>query len=450
MLGAGLVSLATLASCARHGSAATQGASPAGAPVSGGAAPATPVTTPASLRTAIDSIVRLPAFRGSMWGVLVVDAERGDTLYSLNAEKLFVPASNQKLVTAAAALELLGPEFRFRTRFATSGTVLDSTLTGDIIVSGNGDPSFSDRIRGDALAPLREMADSLRVRGIVRVEGRLRRGPPVFTDAPIGYGWAWDDLSAAYGATVGDLMFNDAFTLATVTVQGLTGNARGAPPRFRNLLEALDAAIGQRGIALQLPADWDTAPTDSGTTTLFTYDSPPLRELLPHFGKASQNQMGEILLKTLGLAVTGHGRADSGARIVSERLRAWGADTTGYVVRDGSGLSRHNLLSPETIVRVLDVARRAPTSAEFLVHLPVAGVDGTLERRLRGTPAERTVLAKTGSMDRVRALSGYARAADGRPVLFALLVNGWTARNGDVDAALDTIVARTAALHLHR
>lgn len=401
-------------------------------------------TARARLRTSIDSIVSQPQYRNAQWGVLVVDPESGDTLYSRNAEKLFVPASNEKLVTAAVALSSLGPDFRFTTRVAYSGTIRDSILDGDLVVFGSGDPSFSDNVRGKAMIPMYELADSIHLRGIRRIHGQIRRGTPVFTDSPIGYGWAWTDLAATYGATVGDLMYNDAFARVRINVDGVPDTMPLRPPQYRNFLEAFDAALRDRGVYPFLSWDWERTARDTGLTTLFEFRSPPLRDLLAHFTKPSQNQIGEVLLKTLGLTRAGVGTADSGAKVVGRQLILWGADSTGFVVRDGSGLSRQNYLSPETLIRVLDAARRDTTFYVFYDALPVAGVDGTLETRLRGTAAQGNAHAKTGSMDRVRSLTGYVTTADGRLLIFSIMANGWTVPGLEVEAALDSIVVRLA------
>jgi D-alanyl-D-alanine carboxypeptidase/D-alanyl-D-alanine-endopeptidase (penicillin-binding protein 4) len=405
----------------------------------------------ASIRSTLDSLTSLPHVRNAQWGVLVIDAELGDTLYALNANRLLVPASNQKIVTAAAALAVLGPDFRFTTRLTSAAAIRDGTLEGDLVVFGTGDPSFCDQMRnGDAMAPLRELADSLYALGILRIDGALRRGTSPFTDSPIGFGWAWDDLGAAYAATVGDLMFNDSFTPVRVVIDGVPDSSAVRRPAHPHFLDAFYAALVERGITVRNGFDWTTTVADSGLTTLSTYVSPPLREILPHFQKDSQNQVGEILLKTMGRVAAGAGRADSGAAVVSRQLLTWGADSAGFVIRDGSGLSRHNWLSAATIVRVLTVARRDSSFATFSGALPVAGVDGTLERRMRGTPAAGNVRAKTGSMERVRGLSGYVTTAGGRELVFSMLINGYTAPMREIDAAFDLVATQLAALPLAR
>jgi D-alanyl-D-alanine carboxypeptidase/D-alanyl-D-alanine-endopeptidase (penicillin-binding protein 4) len=361
-----------------------------------------------------------------------------------------VPASNQKIITAAAALAELGGDFRFTTRIAATGAVKDGQLRGDLVVSGSGDPTFSDRVRGDAAAPLREIADSIRARGITKVDGRLRRTHSVFTDSPFGFGWEWVDLGTAYGAAVGDLMYNEMYSSARVSLDGTIDGEPASVGRiaFRNFLEAFNAVLYRRGVDVRLSYDWLFPIPDSGLRPLFTYSSPPLRDILPHFLKPSQNQIGEVLIKTIGLQRTGAGTTDSGAAVTGRRLRSWGADSTSFIIRDGSGLSRHDYVSPEALVRVLDAMRRHEAFADFYNAMPVAGIDGTLDRRFGGTPAQNNARAKTGSMDRVRTLSGYVTTADGRLLMFSILANSYTAPASDVESAMDGIVAKLAALRL--
>src|ERR1051325_3103284 len=153
---------ALLTGCASAGAPAP-GTSPSGAPSSRFA-----------LRQFIDSLIDVPEFRSTHWGLLIVDPARGDTLYSRNADNLFMPASNMKLLTGTTALVQLGADYRWSTSMLTRGSVRDSVLTGELIVRGNGDPSMSAHMqKGDALAPLRALADSLRAHGITRIHGAL-------------------------------------------------------------------------------------------------------------------------------------------------------------------------------------------------------------------------------------------------------------------------------------
>ncbi|HEX9485372.1 MAG TPA: D-alanyl-D-alanine carboxypeptidase, partial [Gemmatimonadaceae bacterium] len=125
-----------------------------------------------ALQPFVDSLIDVPDFRSAHWGILIVDPTRGETLYARNADKLFMPASNMKLVTAAVSLAQLGGDFRWTTTVLARGAVRDGALIGDVLIRGNGDPSISTHMqRGDALAPLRALTDSLRARGIARIRG---------------------------------------------------------------------------------------------------------------------------------------------------------------------------------------------------------------------------------------------------------------------------------------
>jgi len=166
--------------------------------------------------------------------------------------------------------------------------------------------------------------------------------------------------------------------------------------------------------------------------------------MLPLFLKPSQNQIGETLLRTLGAQVKGVGSMDSGRAVVREVLSGFGVPPDAYVLADGSGLSRYNYVAPEAVALVLEAMYRRPDFAPLFDALPVAGVDGTLAGRLKGTRAAGNAHAKTGSLSNVRSLSGYVRSADGEVLLFVLLANGFTVPQRVVEAAQDQIVERLA------
>ena len=485
---------------------------------SGGMGRGAPVGTRAELRHAIDSMVAMPKFSNAHWGVLIVDPERGDTLYSRNAGKLFMPASNQKIVTGAVALTQLGPDFQFETAFAARGTVEGGVLRGDLVVLGNGDPSMSNRMRGgDVMAAMRAIPDSLRAHGVRYVSGRLQRGGDVFPDAMHGFGWGWDDFDAAYSAGVDELFFNEGMftvTLRAGTRDGSRVSASVRPdigfPGMRSLVTTVrrpdstrnadttaslprlpgpsasmdslsnvvtvtgqmyaadsatvDVAYRDPGLAylhalrktlsdqaLTVEGGLDPRfPRDTAAQldTLFVLKSLPLRDVLAALEKPSQNQIAEILLKTLGLRGTGVGTADSGRAVVERQLATWGIAPTSFAVRDGSGLSRHNDLAPDAIVRILDTMRRSEHAAVFRSSLPVAGVDGTIRNRMRDTPAAGNVHAKTGSVDKARSLSGYVTSADGRLLIFSLLCNNFTTPSREVEQVADAIAVRLAGLRV--
>ena len=474
----------------------------AGTACARGAVPPIPlIDDRASLRHSIDSMLAAPETRSARWGVLIVDPERGDTLYAHDAGKLLVPASNQKIITAAVALDALGAEYRYETRFMAAGVVRDGVLDGNLLVEGRGDPTLSDRVAGDAMLPLQAIADSIAAHGITRVRGRLLPFGNAFTDANIGHAWEHDDLATSSGAAIDELLFNEGIAEVIVragtgvgdTVTAETSPARTFPPlrvlatttdsigpdsvarlsavkdtvrgdvivtgtiplgdsasltvAFRDpaaaYLAAAREALSDRGIAVE---DNVIGSDSSKVDTLFAVQSPPLSEILAAFLKPSQNQIGEVLFKTIALVRTDTGTARVARRIIGDRLREWGAADDGFLVWDGSGLSRQDLVSPETLIRVLDAMRRHRHFQTYYDAFPVAGVDGTLRGRMRGTAAEANARGKTGTLSNVRSLSGYVTTADGRLLLFSVLCNNYLVPTAYISRVQDTIAVRLSRL----
>jgi serine-type D-Ala-D-Ala carboxypeptidase/endopeptidase (penicillin-binding protein 4) len=170
-----------------------------------------------------------------------------------------------------------------------------------------------------------------------------------------------------------------------------------------------------------------------------------LAEVLPVMQKPSQNQIAEVLFRTLALEVTGVGTPDSARRVVERQLDSWGVRPDARAVRDGSGLSRHDFVTPRAIVQVLDVMRRSPHFALYRDALPVAGQDGTLRNRMRMF-AQGRVQAKTGTIDKVRALSGYVTTAEGELLLFSIIANNFTVPNREIDRIQDLLLERLVSL----
>jgi D-alanyl-D-alanine carboxypeptidase/D-alanyl-D-alanine-endopeptidase (penicillin-binding protein 4) len=463
----------------------------------------------AALRTFIDSMADAPQFADAHWGILIVDPERGDTLYARNAGKLFMPASNMKILTSATAITQLGPDYRFRTYFVARGPVNDGTLDGDLLVIGRGDPSVSDHMLHDAMLPLRAIADSLAAKGIRRVRGSVVAAGDAFPGEVLGFGWSYDDFEDSYSAPIDELLFNEGFSelhvrggdrpgdsvrvevrpahsyprvhVAAKTIAPATSDTTRA--RRRNTLRARkdstswdvilegEIAAGDTAVIETTHHDPDAAYVaavrealrDKGITigdsagdassgradTLATLTSPPLSEILKALMKPSQNQIAEMLFRTVALEKTGTGRGDSARAVVERQIASWGVPVPSEaVVRDGSGLARYDYISPRTVVRILDAMRRAPTFNVYYDALPIAGVDGTIAGRMKGTPAQGNVHAKTGTVAQARSLSGYVTTADGHMLVFSFLCNNFTVPNRAVEGVQDAIAARLAAMRL--
>ncbi len=401
----------------------------------------------ALVRTA-DSVFHDPSFRTAMWGALVVDLATGDTLYSLNPRKLVMPASNMKVLTGAVALHLLGPDFRFRTTFAVRCGTARGRCT-ELLVTGRGDPTVSTRFHADPLTPLRAIADSLRAHGVTGFSGPLVASGDAFPGSIYGYGWEYDDLGEDYGAGIDDLVFNEGLEAVETLTEAGPGmeSVRPAPDPRQAYLKALSVALRQRGImhdGIVLSDSMRAISPVAPAETLFVVQSPPLSEILGAMLKPSQNQIAEIILRTIGLERTGVGRADSGAAVARRQLREWGADSMEFSIRDGSGLSRHNYVTPATMVLVLSAMQQHPYGTVFHDALPVVGVSGTVQNWLRGTSAERNAHGKTGTLGAVRAFSGYVRTAGGATLIYSFICNNYLVPTSAVTGAIQEMVRRMA------
>lgn len=447
-----------------------------------------------------------PEFSNAHWGILIIDPERGDTLYARNAGKLFMPASNMKILTSAVGLTHLGPDYRYTTRFAARGPVAGGVLVGDLVVTGRGDPSVSDHMMQDAMLPLRAVADTIAARGIRHIAGRVVAGGDAFPGNAFGFGWSYDDFEDSYSAPVDELLFNEGFSeirvrggasagdpvvvetrpartfprvriaARTVATQADTAERRSANTlRVRKdsvtwdvivegeisardsatievthhdanaaYLAAFREALGERGISIGDAA----SDTTAALTPLATLTSPPLSDILGALMKPSQNQIAEMLFRTTALETVGSGRADSARVVVERQLTAWGIPATEAVVRDGSGLARYDYVSPRSVVRVLDAMLQSPHFKVYYNAMPIAGVDGTIRSRMRGTRAEGNVHAKTGTLAMARSLSGYVTTANGRMLIFSVLANNFTTSVRAIERVQDVIAVRLANMEL--
>lgn len=478
--------------------------------------------SPQQLARAIDALLDDAAYANAFWGVMVVNLETGETLYRRHAEKSFMPASNMKLYTTAAALDQLGPAYRYYTRVYVDGPVEGGVLKGNLIVRGAGDATLGghyDPVTGewketvDATAVFRQWADSLRARGITAIEGDIIGDDDVVDDEALGYGWSWDDETYYYSAQLSGLSFNDNVVHVQITGRNVDEPAtiawypyntdyvdvvnqtkttapgtridegyhreRGTntilisslvpagqvdseeitvenPTLFaahilRETLLQAGIPVAGRAVdvdALSIKPDY----TSRGLRPVAVHASLPLADVALMINKPSQNLYADMLLKTLGAErpVTDTGRAEDlvpgstemGVAAAMATFARAGVDTSRIQVVDGSGLSRHNLITPEMTMALLRYMWHHPDPAvrdAFYASLPVAGVDGTLRNRLRQGPAYQNVRAKTGSLGNVSSLGGYVRGADGTPLAFVMMSNHFMTRTRQVRDTQDTI-----------
>lgn len=476
-----LIAVLTLSAC---GSAKTVAVAPA--------APASTISPAERLQADLSAIFQTPPFERSFWSVLVRPAGSRDDLYSLNSGKLMMPGSAMKIVTLAAAAELLGWDHQFETKVVAVAPTDEGTLRGDLVVIGGGDPSISER--GDPPGTLKAIARQLRDAGVMRIEGGIIGHDDLFDDNGFGDGWTLDNLPYGYSAAVSALEYNEGSVdliiragavagdpvaiqvrpdgsglqidnrLVTVAESGtgrltlhrLPGSSRvivqgqipaKAPPFARTasvdnptrfFASAFRAALIAEGVQVNGDAididDFLAKPDFTAARTLVSHKSPPLRQIAASMMKVSQNQYAEMLLKAIG----GRDKAQN-------VLTSWDVATDSYLIADGSGLSRYNYVTSDALVRILGRLRADPRHASaFTETLPVAGREGTLSKRLAGTPAEGKVRAKTGTVDNVRAIAGYVETTDGETLVFSIIANNFTVPNSVIDAAADKALVRLA------
>jgi D-alanyl-D-alanine carboxypeptidase/D-alanyl-D-alanine-endopeptidase (penicillin-binding protein 4) len=466
------------------------------------AAPIRPAASPSQeLRGDLDAILANPVLAHGYWGVLVRSLKTDETLYDLNAHKLFIPASNMKIVTLAAAAERLGWPYRYETTLRARGRVENGRLDGDLVVVGSGDPSVMDE---ESAALFDRWAEQLKTAGIRTVDGRIIGDDNAFDDEALGFGWSWDDLPDDYAAGVSALQFNENSIGVTIAPGPAVGDSAAvsiAPPHSGTVLDtgivtvaadapshvevrrlpgsarlvlrgevplgsaagtrevsvdnptlffvsALRAALIARGIDVRGPAvdvdDTRDQPSPGDGSIVGMYQSAPLSTLALRLMKESQNLYAETLLKTLG-AVSGTATFAGGRAAVQRTLQSWGVAPGELIDRDGSGLSRYDFVTPAALVTILThIARDERLRGAFDATLPIAGRDGTLQNRMKGTAAEGNARAKTGSMTGIRALSGYVTTSDGEPLVWSIIANNFDTAPDVVNAATDAIVVRLA------
>jgi serine-type D-Ala-D-Ala carboxypeptidase/endopeptidase (penicillin-binding protein 4) len=438
-----------------------------------------------------------------VWGVEVKSLDSGNVLYALNPRTLMMPASNMKILTLAAAAERLGWDFRFKTRLEATASVEDGALKGDLFIVGGGDPTINGRDGRDARL-LDEWASALKSAGITRIDGNVIGEGAAFEPTELGQGWSWDYLQYAYAAPVSALEFNENTATLTVgpgdnagdeakleltpdTGLGIVHHVTTAAPGTPTSIDyarlpndhwldvsgsiAADAKPITREVAVSNPARYFARMTLNGLTArgitvrglpldrtdrtvlqpgprrvLVESLSPPLRDVAKTMMKVSQNLYAETLLKEVG-AVTSGGvaSADAGRAAARDVFARWNIPATSFVQADGSGLSRYDFVTAETIVTILEHLFKDPRHHDpFTDALPIAGTDGTVASRLKNTRAQGNALAKTGSISNVRALSGYVRTRDGETLAFSILANAFTVSPATVNWIADVAVEELA------
>jgi D-alanyl-D-alanine carboxypeptidase/D-alanyl-D-alanine-endopeptidase (penicillin-binding protein 4) len=401
-------------------------------------------------------------------GIAIKSMKYDDTLFVRNAKSLFIPASILKVLTAEAALLYLGPQFKFPTRLLTdANTITNHTLNGNLYLVNSGDPSLT-------YYDLNDLLKNLKAQQIQKVAGNIYIDNSAYDQVTTGPGWLWNDKRFCYAAPISASIINHnclSFRVSPTKtsfnqlygsrayypnarsrenkqscVIQLKGYAKGKVPITNCLSKELYSAnsspvvddvlqynrsvlqdlFNRHGIIIG--GDIAAGKAASNTSELTRHESKPLYELVADMLKLSDNIIAGSLFKKIGEKYTHRpGTWENGGAAVTQILAQHAAmDSWRMNLIDGSGLSRYNQFTPAQMLRVLEFTfHNKATNYHFISALPIAGVDGTLKRRMRNIAWK--IRAKTGTMQGVVSLAGYAMSADKEPLAFVIMING---RNG--------------------
>jgi serine-type D-Ala-D-Ala carboxypeptidase/endopeptidase (penicillin-binding protein 4) len=342
---------------------------------------------------------------------------RGDeTLTEVYPDAPLIPASNMKLLVAAVALDVLGPDFRFTTELRSIAPV-GGVIAGDLYVVGGGDPVLVTAGHVDPqtypafnTTTLEPLVDQLVAAGITRIDGDVVGNASRYDDEFRVPSWG-DEITNLDAGPYDALLVND----------GLIGNGDYGLVPAQSAANIVDDLVRAKGIVVGGSSRHDELPADVALTTLATLESLPLDEILVELLHTSDNNTAELIVKEIGYQARGEGTRAAGLAVIAERLAGWGIASPVAVLDDGSGLSRVNRLTCPMLSSVLAIS---PVAAELRDLLPVAARDGTLADDFVGTPADGELQAKTGTLTGVKALSGVMDGADDEPIEFAMVLNG--------------------------
>jgi D-alanyl-D-alanine carboxypeptidase/D-alanyl-D-alanine-endopeptidase (penicillin-binding protein 4) len=435
------------------------------------------------LKKEIDAILQKYKPKGTHVGISIFSVSRNKSLYKSNSNKQFVVASNMKLFTTATALIYLGAGFEYKTEIFYRGDIsADGKLDGDIIIKGSGDPNISGRFFDGKVTTIPAYwADSIKKHGIQVITGDIIADDSIFDREFVHENWPKDQLSEWYCAPVSGLSFNDNCIdiilrpnsspggLALVEIKPDTSyvkvnnkcktttlkskhfyslyrkpftnliNIKGNfwskaqpgkewitihnPPLymttvFKEILEGKNVSV--MGVARVID-EADFNARHRLNKLVITTSS--LRQSITVANKRSQGFYAEQILKTLGAVINNEGTFSGGLDVIKNFLTKLGIPEDQYQLDDGSGLSKKNRLTPDTITTLLNYMYNHKNAGIFLKSLPISGTDGTLKKRLKEEPYKSRVRAKTGYVKGTRTLSGYVKTLDEEVIAFSILVN---------------------------
>ncbi len=461
------------------------------------------------LQADLKALINNPDLASAGIGISILSLESGEFFFNYNENKNFLPASTLKILTSAAALKYLGPEFRFNTAFYLDGEIdQGGVFRGNVILRGNGDPSLNKAFYSDPFSFMDKFIDKLDSLGIKSIRGNLIGDDEYFDEAYYPSGWALDDLQYEYSSQVNALSVNGNsidITISPGDSIGLPGlldiypeNSYAAIVNLINTVEKNEVSginhlreYNTNLIEIVGDIAYDSLKKNKITlrstienptlfllnvlkekfekrniyfrglvidgsdyfgkidlyklTPLYDHISPPLSEIIKLLNSRSDNLAAEMVLKTIGKEMTGDGNFANGLIYIREYLQNAGIPKEKVFIADGSGLSRLNLFAPKYQIDLLAFLYRGANKEVFLNSLARPGKEGTLKRRMKNSLAEVNVYAKTGSMNSVSCLCGYVMTRDKEMLAFSIMINNFTGPPALATNLQDLICMRLAS-----
>lgn len=352
---------------------------------------------PQGLQHNLNKLLESDMFKTSQVGIMIYDLDADSCLFAHNERQLMRPASTMKMITAVTALDCLGGDYQFKTELCYTGKIENNTLEGGIYLVGGFDPRFNSD-------DLSAFIEGLRKMNVDTIRGRIYGDKSMKDDKSYGEGWCWDD---------------DNPILSPLLIS-----------RKNNLVDRFYRALRDKGVVVETTLmEGRKAPDAFCIVDRFhTID-----QILMRMMKESDNLYAEAMYYQIAASTGNRPATAKNARTVEKRLvQKLGLDPSRYRFADGSGLSLYNYVSAELEVRMLRYAYENDNIYNHLIQaMPVAGVDGTLKKRMRGAFTKGNVKAKTGTVTGVSSLAGYCTAANGHHLAFSIINNGiMHTRNG--------------------
>ncbi len=381
-------------------------------------------------------------------GILAVTAG-GDTLVSHNAKTMMTPASNLKLMTTGLALHSLGADYCWQTGVGYDGSVCDSVLTGDLYIIGGGDPTIaSDDLSAVSVdSTFAAWTELITEAGIRKIEGHIIGDDGYFEGVSIHKSWEYDDIESYYGAGISGLSFHDNKQFYDDEWANKFP-ADSCVVHFRDYLGRKGMECGMEAVSNRSFEEMygcGSRHADS-LTVLGSVPSPSLCKIAHSTNYESNNLFAETLFRTLGKEYCGSSVYDSAYVAVSGLLREIGLSDKGMRIVDGSGLSRHNLVSAEFICNFLRAMMEQPCFGEYIESIPAPGSRGTMEGFMRRCPdgSRERIRVKSGSMTGIRCYSGYIIPASGVKedcIVFSIMINNAVCKGSVMQSFCEELIS---------